>query len=90
MAQVKGRLAENSPEVCLDVFQKIVSDIFPDIIYLMKYLLCGQARKNMSMQLEEQNSFFYTKISVEAKKTRGYLQSVGTILLSLYRQIKHL
>ena len=90
MAQVKGRLAENSPELHLDVFQKIVSDIFPDILKLMKYLLCGQACKNMSMQLEEQNFFFFFKISLEANKTWGYLQSVGTILLSLYRQVKHL
>lgn len=46
----------------------IVSDIFPDTVYLMKYLLYGQAGKNMSMQLEEEKmgKSFYSKIYLEA------------------------
>lgn len=45
----------------------IVSDIFPDIVYLMKYLLYGQAGKNMLMQLEEwkMEKSFYSKIYLE-------------------------
>lgn len=68
VAWVKGRFAENSPEVCLDVFRMIVFDIFPDIVYLMKYLLYGQAGKNMLMQLEEwkMEKSFYSKIYLEA------------------------
>lgn len=65
MAWTKGGLGDNSAEVCSDVFQMIVSDIFPDIVYLMKYLLYGQAGKNM---LEEQKmgKSFYSKIYLEA------------------------
>lgn len=68
LAGDKGRLRDNSAEGCSDIFQMIVSDIFSNTVYLTKYLLYGQAGKNMSMQSVEQKmgKSFYSKNNPEA------------------------